>query len=444
VAVSADVQRLRAIAPEYAAAMESYQKRNFGFLIVDGATFAFAISLLSETTIIPAFVSALTGSSLLVGLVAATFAIGRYLPQLVGAHLVMGRTRRKPLFLAIVIAERVGILAIAISATLIDVVPSGVVITLFFVSFCFYAITTGLIGPVYGDFVAKALTRGRGFFFGTVQLIGGVLGFAAALWAESVLREQGFPEGNQIIFWVSFGLSFLSILFVAGLKEDPYPLTEPRPRFLSTLKRIPTIVLGDRNYGRFILARALLAFATLGFGFVVVDGVNSGLAPSDAALLAATFILSQALIGFALGAIGNYRGWRIVVVAGALLIVAGMAGAVLVESLVGYIVVFVFLGGANAVTVIGDPNMSIEMAPTASTGLYLGTTSTLLAPFFIVGPLLAGVVEPFVGYTAIFIFSAAIALVGLVFSWRIAEPRSIVSAGDTGPITVVGQPGAQP
>lgn len=97
-AVSADVQRLRAIAPEYAAAMESYQKRNFGFLIVDGATFAFAISLLSETTIIPAFVSALTGSSLLVGLVAATFAIGRYLPQLVGAHLVMGRTRRKPLF----------------------------------------------------------------------------------------------------------------------------------------------------------------------------------------------------------------------------------------------------------------------------------------------------------------------------------------------------------
>lgn len=443
-AVSADVQRLRAIAPEYAAAMESYQKRNFGFLIVDGATFAFAISLLSETTIIPAFVSALTGSSLLVGLVAATFAIGRYLPQLVGAHLVMGRTRRKPLFLAIVIAERVGILAIAISATLIDVVPSGVVITLFFVSFCFYAITTGLIGPVYGDFVAKALTRARGFFFGTVQLIGGVLGFAAALWAEGVLREQGFPEGNQIIFWVSFGLSFLSILFVAGLKEDPYPLTEPRPPFLSTLKRIPTIILGDRNYGRFILARALLAFATLGFGFVVVDGLNSGLASSDAAVLAATFILSQALIGFALGALGNYRGWRIVVVAGALLIVAGMTGAVLVDSLVGYIVVFVFLGGANAVTVIGDPNMSIEMAPTDSTGLYLGTTSTLLAPFFIVGPLLAGVVEPFVGYTAIFIFSAAIALVGLVFAWRIAEPRSIVSAGDTGPITVVGQPGAQP
>lgn len=443
-ALSADVQRLRAIAPEYAVAMESYQKRNFGFLIIDGATFAFAISLLSETTIIPAFVSALTGSSLLVGLVAATFAIGRYLPQLVGAHLVMGRSRRKPLFLAIVIAERVGILAIAVSATLIDLVPSGVVISLFFVSFCFYAITTGLIGPVYGDFVAKALTRARGFFFGTVQLIGGVLGFAAALWAESVLREQGFPEGNQTVFWVSFGLSFLSILFVAGLKEDPYPITEPRPSFLSTLKKIPSIVTGDRNYGRFLLARAFLAFATLGFGFVVVDGVNTGLAPSDAAVLAATFVLSQALIGFALGALGNYRGWRIVVILGALLIAFGMLGAVVVDSLVGYIVVFIFLGGANAVTVIGDPNMSIEMAPTASTGLYLGTTSTLLAPFFIFGPLLAGVLEPVVGYTAIFVFSALVAIAGLFFAWRIVEPRSSVQATDTGEIRVIGQPGAQP
>ena len=96
-AISADVARLQKVAPEYAKAMESHRRRNFAFLIVDGATFAFAISLLSEATIMPAFVSALTGSSLLVGLVAATFAIGHYLPQLVGAHLVLGRARRKPL-----------------------------------------------------------------------------------------------------------------------------------------------------------------------------------------------------------------------------------------------------------------------------------------------------------------------------------------------------------
>ena len=444
-ALSADVARLQRVAPEYAKAMESHRRRNFAFLIVDGATFAFAISLLSEATIMPAFVSALTGSSLLVGLVAATFAIGHYLPQLVGAHLVLGRARRKPLFLGIVIAERFGILAIALSATLIGVAPPNLVIVLFFVAFAFYSVTTGLIGPVYGDFVAKALTKSRGVFFGTVQLIGGALGFSAALWAQSVLKDQGFPGGTQTVFWVSFALSFLSIFFVAGLKEEPYPLVEARPPFLTTLRKIPGIVVGDKNYGRFLLARAFLALSTLGVGFVVVNGLKGALVPSDAALLAAVFIMSQAVIGFALGMVGNFLGWRVVVITGGVLILLGMVGATFAQSVISYIGVFVLLGGANAVTVIGDPNMSIEMAPTDKTGLYLGTTSTLLAPFFIVGPLVAGALEPAVGFTSIFLSAAGLALVGLVLAWRMEEPRkqSLPLEEWEAPI-VVGEPGAQP
>ena len=92
-AVGADVARLRAVAPDYMRTMDGYQRRNLALLILDGATFAFAISLLSETTIIPAFVQALSGSALLVGLVGAIYAVGHYLPQLIGAHLVAGRER---------------------------------------------------------------------------------------------------------------------------------------------------------------------------------------------------------------------------------------------------------------------------------------------------------------------------------------------------------------
>lgn len=437
-AVSADVARLAAVAPEYTRAMAGFQRRNFIFLMVDGATFAFAISLLSETTIIPAFIQQLSGSAVLVGLVAATFAVGRYLPQLVGAHMVRGRSKRQPLLLGIVIAERVGILAIAGVAQLIGIVPTPVVLTLFFVAFCGYAITTGLIGPVYGDFVAKALTKGRGWFYGSVQLLGGVLGFSAALFAESIIRNNDFPLGIQLCFWLSFALSFLSIFFIANLKEVPYPHVEARPKLRATIREIPALISGDRAYGRFILARAFLAFSTLGIGFVVVDGIDKGLRTSDAALLAAVFILSQALLGFIFGLIGNYFGWKLVVVLGGVLIAAGMVGAVAAESLPGYIAIFVALGGANAVTVIGDPNMSIELAPAAKTSLYLGMTSTLLAPFFILGPLLGGAVAGAFGYPPIFIAAAALALIGLVLALRVREPRkSIISEA-------VGQPGALP
>lgn len=437
-AVSADVARLAAAAPEYARGMARFQRRNFLFLIMDGATFAFAISLLSETTLIPSFIQQLTGSSVLVGLVAATFAVGRYLPQLVGAHLVRGRDRRKPLLLGIVIAERVGILAIALTAQAIGAIPTDLVIVLFFIAFCAYAITTGLIGPVYGDFVAKALTKGRGWFYGIVQLLGGLLGFSAAIVAENIIRTNAFPQGNQLCFWISFALSFLSIFFISGLKELPYPHVDVRPKFWVTIRELPSLIIGDRAYGRFILARSFLALSTLGIGFVAVDGIHRGLRVSDAALLAAVFILSQALLGFLLGLVGNYWGWRIVVVLGGVFIASGMIGAVFAAGLPAYIAIFVVLGGANAVTVIGDPNLSIELAPTSRTSMYLGMTSTLLAPFFILGPLAAGAVIGVLGYPPVFWTAAAIAIVGLALSFRIQEPRK-QSVPDA-----VGQPGAIP
>lgn len=438
-AVSADVARLAAVAPDYVKQMSAYQRRNFLFLMLDGATFAFAISLLSEATIIPAFVQSLSNNAVLVGLVAATFAVGRYLPQLVGAHLVRGRKRRKPLLMAIVIAERVGILAIAITAQLIGLVPHGVVLVIFFIVFCGYAITTGLIGPVYGDFVAKALTKGRGWYYGFVQLIGGVLGFSAALVGEHFLRTQDFPTGIQWCFWLCFVLSFLSIFFIAGLKEIDYPHVEPRPPFLDTLREIPGLLSGDESYRRFLLARAFLAFSTLGVGFVVVDGIDQVLQTSDAAILAAVFILSQALLGFALGLVGNYFGWKIVIVLGGVLIAAGMVGAVFAGDLVAYIPIMAALGGANAVTVIGDQNMSIELAPAAKTSLYLGTTSTLLAPFFIAGPLIAGALAVPFGYSFVFVSAAVLAAVGILLALRVREPRS-ASAQES----AIGQPGALP
>lgn len=437
-ALSADVLRLREEAPEYAQAMAKHQRRNFVLLMLDGATFAFAISLLSETTIIPAFVAALSESTLLIGLVAAVYALGHYLPQLAGSYLVTGRARRKPYVLAIVVGERVGILAIALTAQLIGVIPSGAVLVLFFIAFCGYAVTTGLIGPVYGDLIAKALTTGRGWYFGAVQLLGGLLGFSAALLGEAILRQNAFPGGIQLCFWICFSLSFISIFLVAGIKEIPYPHTFERPPLRAMLAEIPDILRGNRPYARYLITRSLLALATLGVGFVVVDGLSDTLRPSDAALLAAVFILSQAALGFGLGLVGNYFGWKVVVITGGVLLAAGMAGALLASSLPGYLAVFVALGGANAVTIIADPNMSIELAPADKTSLYLGTTSTLLAPFFIIGPLLAGAFASQFGYLPVFGTALLLAIVGTTLAFTVTEPRRITSS------TAVGQPGAMP
>lgn len=424
----ADVEQLRRLAPEYVAGMERHRQRNTLLMVLEGGTFALAMSLLSEATIIPAFVQALTGSALLVGLVGAVFALGRYLPQLVGAHLVLGRRRRKPLFLALVVAERAAILLIATAASLAGVLTTELVVVLFFLAFAAYSTTVGLLGPVYGDFIAKAVTRSRGWLFGLVQLVGGVLGFIAALGAERLLDAFPFPLGNQIAFWVALGLSMFSIIFVGQLIELDFPNVEPRPSFRALLREVPVMLRGHRDYRRYLRARAVMALATGAVGFVVIAGLADALRPADAAIMAAVFVLAQAVIGFGLAVLGNRVGYRAVAILGAVLIAAGMIMAMAATDLVGFAIACALLGGANSLTFVCDPSMSIEFAPPGRTSVYLGTTLTVLAPFFIVGPLVVGVVIPFSGAPAIFAACAVLAVIGAVLATRVHEPRRAAPA----------------
>lgn len=411
--------------------MREHQKRNVPLMILDGAAFALVLSMLSETTIIPAFVEGLTGSAVLVGLVGAIFALGRYAPQLIGAHLVLGRERRKPLFVTIIVGQRVGILAVAASAQLAGTLDTSLVVVLFLISFGMYAALAGIIGPVFGDFVAKAVPVGRGLFFGTVQLIGGLLGFGAALVAENVIREYPFPVGNQILFWAAVAGSLVSLVLVSFLKEERLPDPAPRPAFTRTLASIPGILRNDPDYRRYLAGRLLQAIAAGGMGFVVVAGLQgSTLVPSDAALLAAAFILAQAVLGFGLGALGNAIGWRAVMVVGGGLMSAGFAVAAVGGTLTVSIIAMAMLGGANSLVFVGDQNMSIELAPPGATSVYLGLTSTALGPFFIAGPLLAGVLSPVVGFTPVFVMAAVLAGAGALLCLRVREPRHRVAAGE--------------
>ena len=105
----------------------------------------------------------------------------------------------------------------------------------------------------------------------------------------------------------------------------------------------------------------------------VVAGLAGPLRASDAAVLAASFVLAQAVIGFGLAALGNRFGFRLVVIAGSLLLVSGMLVAASAASLVGFALASALLGGANALSFVCDPPLSIEFAPPGRTSVFLGT-----------------------------------------------------------------------
>lgn len=417
------VDRLSSAAPQFVLDMRRHQRRNFVLLLLDGALFALAASFLAETTIIPTFLDSIVRSPVIVGAVIAVYALGNSLPQIAGAHLLQGRLRRKPLLLALAAAERAGILGIALSAQLADIMPAGAVVALFLVAFGGYATTTGLLGPVYGEVLAKTIVDWRGHFYGAVQLIGGVLGFTAALVAESVIRASPGLAGFQMLFWSAFVLSLISIVFLAFTRDAELAIPVAVEGLLPGLRRIPSTIAGDPLYRRFLASRIVIALGGLALGFVVLDAIDRGVSVPQVGLLTAVLIGAQATLGFVFGLVGTRFGWHPVLVIGSALLCAGMLGAVVAHGVLAYCLVFMALGGFRASMLIVDPNLSIECAPLGRTAHYLAITATVLAPFLVVGPLAGGALIPVVGTTPIFAVAAILALVGLGLALRVRAPR---------------------
>ncbi|MGD8398431.1 MAG: hypothetical protein PVG11_06205, partial [Anaerolineae bacterium] len=76
--------------------VEANFRWNLTVNILDGATFWFALSFISSTTIAPLYVSKLTDSRFALGLVAVISQGAWFLPQLLTAGWVEGRERVKP------------------------------------------------------------------------------------------------------------------------------------------------------------------------------------------------------------------------------------------------------------------------------------------------------------------------------------------------------------
>jgi len=135
--------------PEYFIKLEKNYKHNFILLVLDNAFFTFSTSLLSQDTILPAFLNNLTNNAVLIGLIPAIYNLGFFLPQIISSFVVQNLPRRKTYILFIAIMERVAILLIASSTHLINVFSNVFIVTFFIISYALYASTLGMITPAY-------------------------------------------------------------------------------------------------------------------------------------------------------------------------------------------------------------------------------------------------------------------------------------------------------
>ncbi len=413
--------------PEYMDKVKGNYKRNFLLLAFDTAFFTFSTSLLSHDTVLPGFLSQLTDNPVLIGLIPAIFNLGFFLPQIISSFLTQNMPRRKGYILFIAIAERVGILLIAATAQVTGLLTPAVTVPFFLISFTIYSGTFGLIMPAYSDFISKAIYRNRGIYYGVNQALGGIIGFTASLVTTRVLDLNGFPFNYRLLFWISFGTSFISPFLIANLKEVEFPVQPVKKTVREFIRHIIGIIKENKNLRLYVYARQLIGLAAMGFSFYAVYALKRyNLSASVLGVYTMIIIISQSLSGVLWGYIGDTFGYKIPMVISTILIFIQGLIAIFLDHPSSIMIISATIGIVYSAMYICHANIIFELAPPEETSLFIGLSNSLIAPIIGTAPILAGALIEGFGYSVLFIaiaISAILAFFVSVFGFK--EPREI-------------------
>ncbi|MES2636086.1 MAG: MFS transporter, partial [Pseudomonadota bacterium] len=259
-----------------------------------------------------------------------------------------------------------------------------------------------------------------------MAMIGGTIGvtFALSLVAGPLLNQWIGVSG---IFWMTAALSVLAILVVKYYVPDPV-----LSHFHSDAQAAPDkmkSVLHDRqllrlNFGTFSLHAAQMAmFIVVPFALTETSGMNVNAHwQVYLPVLIVSFVLMLPVIIF-----GEKRAKLKFTFIGAvaLMLVAQLLFASTIHQFWGVVISLLIYFTAFNILEASLPSLISKMAPAASKGTAMGVHSTAQSFGVFLGAVVGGYLSHRFGYSAVFIFCAALMSIWLVLTFGMITPPAV-------------------
>ncbi len=381
---------------------------NFIVNVIDGGFFGMGLGFASLSTVIPLFVSNLTSSAILIGLIPAIHVMGWQLPQIFIAHRVAQQKRYKPMVMLLTTQERLPFLGLAIVAWFIPSIGPKIALILTFMLLVWQGLGGGFTANAWQSMIGKIIPRERwGLFFGFQSAAGNLLASVGAVIAGVVLENNNPTNGFTLCFLLAVGAFIVSYVAISLTREEekaPVAVVTERNVFW---KDVRSILTRDGNFRWFVAARILAQLGTVGFAFYTVYLVRYyGVDEATAGILTGVLLMSQTVFNPIMGWLGDHWSHRGVMALG-MLAAAISAGVAWWAPSVGWFYLAYALAGISYVAI-----WTIAMAMTLEFGqehekpAYIGMANTLIAPTAFIIPLLGGWLADAVGYQSTFIATA--------------------------------------
>ena len=401
-------------------------KFNITVNLLDGAFFGMGWGFGSMGTIMALFVSRMTHSALLIGLIPAIHAVGWQFPQLFMANSVSRLRRYKPMVMWITIHERLPYLALVLVAIFLSSLGNKAALVLTFLILIWQGLGAGFTANGWQSLVAKIIPGDwRGTFFGLQAAIANVLISVTAIAAGYILVKVRDPINFAICFSLTFLFLGFSMIFL-GLTREPVDHEKTIPANMpSPWKGGLEILRRDKNFSAFLLVRLLSQFATMGFAFYIVYGLQHfEMSDLTAGFLTAALTITQTVANAVMGWLGDRLGHRAMLIAGSVAVSLSSLLAWKAPSLGWMYPAFILSGLANVAYWTIGMAITTEFGSEETRPTYIGLSNTLVAPFTILAPLLGGWIADTAGFGTTFSISAVggLVLAGLLI-WLVRDPR---------------------
>ena len=191
--------------PSLEESVQEHLKHNITVNLLDGAFYGFGWGFGSVGTIVTLFVSRMTHSAILIGLIPAIHAVGWQLPQLFMANSVARLRRYKPMVMWMTIHERLPFLALGVVALFMTALGNKAALILTFIILIWQGLGAGFTANAWQSMVAKIIpTDWRGTFFGAQAALANILMSATAIAAGSRIaaayRHSGCGRDSAAIW----------------------------------------------------------------------------------------------------------------------------------------------------------------------------------------------------------------------------------------------------
>jgi len=406
---------------------QSDLKHNVLVNILDGGFFGLGIGFGSFTTILPLFISTMTDSAILVGLVPAIHNMGWLLPQLFTSKTIGRLPLLKPLVILNTIHERVPFLILALIAWKLPQMGTTAGLILTFLALTWQGIGSGLTANPWQNMIGKVIRPDfLATFFGLQSAAANLLSSFGAFTAGIILDRNNGTQGFALSFLAAFIFMMISWFFIRQTREQPTPRSENQDQQTSLWQSIREIFVNNKPFIWFLASRLLYYLGMMAFAFFIVYAVRKlGMSEIEAGVLTSVLLITQMAANLILGRIADKWSRKGVIEVGAIAALASCVLAWLAPNTIWFYPVIILEGIANtAFWTIGFPIL-LEFGSEEQRPMFVGLGNTLVAPVAILSPILGGWLADSMSYPVAFLISAIFGLAAaVILHFFVTDPKS--------------------